>query len=538
LSFSSLALTFSLLSPLAILAMSAPMESAFAWGVTVGLVAATSIFAVWQRKDALLKRADARDNAASSITSDMNQNNSRNKQPKKSRSPRASQDETDNASEEDRLLFEWYSQRRLHDRLSFNDMDYNAKEDDAHQARNDNLVSKSANNETKQRKNKTINNNKQESDSSSLSSQSSTHSSVENENENEPYQRHRRSNRKLSRKHHRPTNLVKTVLNRTADSGEDVSMDSSIPDYNSTFLNNNSDNNNNWNHFEQYTEAGKRRSQYLMRQHSTFMSLGGDHRPNVNDHADELSDEDVKSFTRQSPRSSESENINEPDCFGDRFMVSDMHGISATPRPAAFTMMPSIPSERVLECLQDESSSLLHSAPPTPPRHSRLLKSTEAKEALTLHKSVSFDQLSMPIKKRPKSAIKQSTIDQASRRQVLSKFESDIEDQSQRHLEARTCYNSRIMPHQVILVRHGQSMGNLDEGLYSTTPDNAMPLTKLGFEQGREAGRMIRGQLLVTGRLDTDKSRVAIRGGRTPPVHFIVSPYVRTVETMHGKSRC
>lgn len=83
---------------------------------------------------------------------------------------------------------------------------------------------------------------------------------------------------------------------------------------------------------------------------------------------------------------------------------------------------------------------------------------------------------------------------------------------------ARQTYNARIMPSKLILMRHGQSMGNIDEKLYSTTPDNAMPLTKLGFEQAREAGHLLRKQILKDHR----------------KVHFIVSPYVRAVETFHG----
>lgn len=82
----------------------------------------------------------------------------------------------------------------------------------------------------------------------------------------------------------------------------------------------------------------------------------------------------------------------------------------------------------------------------------------------------------------------------------------------------RAEYNARIMPEKVILVRHGQSMGNIDEVLYSTTPDNAMPLTDLGWEQARAAGKIL-------------KEKILAKGGT---VHFIVSPYVRTVETFHG----
>lgn len=82
----------------------------------------------------------------------------------------------------------------------------------------------------------------------------------------------------------------------------------------------------------------------------------------------------------------------------------------------------------------------------------------------------------------------------------------------------RESYNARIMPDKVVMVRHGQSEGNVNEALYSTTPDNAMRLTKLGWEQARKAGQVLKEQVLISGE----------------PIHFIVSPYVRTVETFHG----
>lgn len=86
---------------------------------------------------------------------------------------------------------------------------------------------------------------------------------------------------------------------------------------------------------------------------------------------------------------------------------------------------------------------------------------------------------------------------------------------------ARAQYNARIMPDKLILIRHGQSLGNVDESLYSTTPDNAMPLTDLGWEQARAAGKQL-------------KEKLVHRPSGAEGIHFIISPYARTVETFHG----
>ena len=83
---------------------------------------------------------------------------------------------------------------------------------------------------------------------------------------------------------------------------------------------------------------------------------------------------------------------------------------------------------------------------------------------------------------------------------------------------AKAEYNSRIMPNKVILIRHGQSEGNVEESLYATTPDNGMKLTALGWDQAKMAGRELKSTAI----------------GQGESIHFIVSPYVRTVETFHG----
>jgi hypothetical protein len=65
------------------------------------------------------------------------------------------------------------------------------------------------------------------------------------------------------------------------------------------------------------------------------------------------------------------------------------------------------------------------------------------------------------------------------------RFPSDYSQASGEEMEiqwhnrnARAQYNSQIMPNKLVMIRHGQSMGNINEELYSKTPDNAMPLTK------------------------------------------------------------
>ena len=54
--------------------------------------------------------------------------------------------------------------------------------------------------------------------------------------------------------------------------------------------------------------------------------------------------------------------------------------------------------------------------------------------------------------------------------------------------------------------------------MLSVNSDNAMPLTDLGWEQARMAGKVLKEKVF----------------GAQETVHFIVSPYVRTVETFHG----
>jgi broad specificity phosphatase PhoE len=67
---------------------------------------------------------------------------------------------------------------------------------------------------------------------------------------------------------------------------------------------------------------------------------------------------------------------------------------------------------------------------------------------------------------------------------------------------------------RIILLRHAESLGNVDELAYCRIPDHALPLTARGEEQARAAGPRVR-ELLGP-----------------DPVAVFVSPYVRTQRTL------
>ncbi|MBK9191395.1 MAG: phosphoglycerate mutase family protein [Crocinitomicaceae bacterium] len=49
-----------------------------------------------------------------------------------------------------------------------------------------------------------------------------------------------------------------------------------------------------------------------------------------------------------------------------------------------------------------------------------------------------------------------------------------------------------MKPNRIILVRHGESEGNIDKSLYNVKPDYALELTEKGKAQAREAGLKIK----------------------------------------------
>lgn len=77
-------------------------------------------------------------------------------------------------------------------------------------------------------------------------------------------------------------------------------------------------------------------------------------------------------------------------------------------------------------------------------------------------------------------------------------------------------------PRRIILVRHGQSIGNVDEGSYTRIPDSKIPLTEAGWHQALDCGETIR-RLIESDAQEDDWQ-----------VYFYVSPYKRTLQTLRG----
>lgn len=71
-------------------------------------------------------------------------------------------------------------------------------------------------------------------------------------------------------------------------------------------------------------------------------------------------------------------------------------------------------------------------------------------------------------------------------------------------------------PRRIVLVRHGESEGNLDDSVYEREPDHALALTERGVRQAEETGKGL---------------RELFNGER---VSVYVSPYRRTHETLRA----
>ena len=71
-------------------------------------------------------------------------------------------------------------------------------------------------------------------------------------------------------------------------------------------------------------------------------------------------------------------------------------------------------------------------------------------------------------------------------------------------------------PKRIVLIRHAESEGNVDETMYQRKPDHRIELTERGKKQARQAG------LALKELLDPDEQ-----------VYVYVSPYTRTMQTLY-----
>lgn len=77
-----------------------------------------------------------------------------------------------------------------------------------------------------------------------------------------------------------------------------------------------------------------------------------------------------------------------------------------------------------------------------------------------------------------------------------------------------------LLPKRIILLRHGESAGNLDTSAYTKIPDPQIPLTPAGLAQARLAGTNLRH--LISRSSSSSHWRL----------YFYVSPYLRTRSTL------
>jgi len=87
----------------------------------------------------------------------------------------------------------------------------------------------------------------------------------------------------------------------------------------------------------------------------------------------------------------------------------------------------------------------------------------------------------------------------------------------------------RALPgiHRIILIRHGESLGNIDERAYGETADWRIPLTNRGREQARVAGKKVASLIMPS-----DINANTAEGTRSNNIFFYVSPYLRTRQTL------
>jgi broad specificity phosphatase PhoE len=90
-----------------------------------------------------------------------------------------------------------------------------------------------------------------------------------------------------------------------------------------------------------------------------------------------------------------------------------------------------------------------------------------------------------------------------------------------------------MRPETIYLIRHGESIANLDRDVHNTMPDWKVPLTKKGAAQAVIAGSNLHGELkgYIDHHLSYDRvAELTLRRCR-PLIRFYTSPYIRTKQT-------
>jgi broad specificity phosphatase PhoE len=80
---------------------------------------------------------------------------------------------------------------------------------------------------------------------------------------------------------------------------------------------------------------------------------------------------------------------------------------------------------------------------------------------------------------------------------------------------------------RILLIRHGESLGNIDERAYGKTADWQIPLTKRGREQARIAGKKVASYIIQSAQSSSNSN---IKDNNN--IFFYVSPYLRTRQTL------
>ena len=91
----------------------------------------------------------------------------------------------------------------------------------------------------------------------------------------------------------------------------------------------------------------------------------------------------------------------------------------------------------------------------------------------------------------------------------------------------------RALPgiHRIILIRHGESLGNIDERAYGETADWRIPLTNRGREQARNAGKKVASHIILPSN-SNNNNPIGRTGSGSNNIFFYVSPYLRTRQTL------